>query len=544
MAALTLSGALLIVVALGLAGCTSETGTVPSLTPGQSAASSTSVTETMPQSTTTTVERVETYMADWNYDRANLQYLVDASDVIVRGRVIQEPVAQWNSPDGKQWTPKDASEGAQFYTTWTIQAEEVFKGDVSVGTEIPFRFEGGTVEFNGRVAHYVGNDYPEMSKGDEVIICGRRKTRIWGAEDLPGFWIPAGFFVFARGEDGAFQRMVPGGGPKGTDAISPNELRSMVADMRAGQIRDYFGLWVESVETLPAQPTALPPHFLTPPGEIDAFRAETDDGTSVVLPALGVKTPLWVFAGETNIEEVGSRLRSAMADERPVVVFGADEQEVYPYLPGSEEVVFFTPDVPRENKLIAWVPYQGFRTSVLMDSTEAQQEVRDLTDAEDLYWQLGALTLWRDWRGAWRRAPDTPDARLWPQNRGPYPETFSSTSIVGDQISRWVWQNGCNIVSDGSGRPTVIPIPNQIPAGIVVPAKVIEGSPYGTPRGGPAPQPGDMEITSLAPGEWDRYVELYQTGVAFYLVQGYDGYMHPAALEDVRTETSPDSLGR
>lgn len=551
-------GGLLLVAVLGLPGCDSGGAVLSSpssSTPATQLATSSSITTattvpsivTAPSTTTTMVERVETYTADWTYEAANLQNLVDFSEIIVRGRVVEEPVAQWNSPDGEQWKPKDATEGAQFYTTWIIQAVEVFKGDAWVGVQIPFRFEGGTVQFNGRRAHYVGNDYPEMKKGDEVIICGWTKTRIWGVEDLPGFWIPHGFSVFGKGPDGQFHRLVPGGGPEGSDEIGPRDVRSVIDDVRAGQIRDYFGLWAGNVESLPAKPASLPPHFLTPPQEIEAFAAQNDEGTPLVLPALGVKTPLWVVADEVELPEVGAKIEAAMKDERPVVISGADEDEVYPYLPGSAETVFFTPDVPRGHKLIAWVPYQGFRTSILMDPVAFPSgandlgDAEDLTDAEDLYWQMAALTLWRGWHEAWRRKPDAADTAIWPQNRGPYPIDFSTTSSPGAQVSRWVWQTGGNVVSDGHGKLLAIPIPPRIPAGIVVPAHRVEGDPYGRQRYADPQAPALTAAGGmwLAPNERTRYAELYETGLPFYMVQGYDGYLHPTAMDDPRITLSP-----
>lgn len=553
-------GGMLLLTLLGLLGCDSHDATVLPLSSGTATSPVTPTssavtqvgTEASPTSATpTTVDRVELYTADWAYERASLQYLVDSSDVIVRGRVIENPVARWNSPDGKQWTPKDSTEGAQFYTTWIVQAEEVFKGDAWIGAEIPFRFEGGTVEFNGRLAHYVGNDYPEMKEGDEVIICGQTETRIWGVEDLPGFWIPAGFFVFAKGPDGQFHRMVPGGGPEGSDEITPSDVQSVIKDVRAGQIRDYFGLWADNVESLPGKPAALPPHFLTPPQEIEAFTAE-NEGTPLVLSALGVKTPLWVFADELELTQVGAKITAAMNDERPVVISGADEGEVYPYLPGSEEAVFFTPDVPREHKLIAWVPYQGFRTSTIMDpvtvpwGTTDTRGVQGLTDDEDLYWQMAALTLWRDWHEAWRRKPDAADTAMWPQNRGPFPDELRPHEPATAQMLRWLWQNGGNIISDGHGEVLGIPVPERIPPGTVMPAETVEGDSYGGSRG---VDPQDPAFHSWATqwfpsddwssNEWQRYAELYQTGLPFYLVQGYDGYLHPAAADDPRIEISP-----
>ncbi len=524
---------------LGVGACTSVVPASSSGASGQTFASSPASTIAPPPSTTTTVEREELYTADWSYERANLAYLVSTCEIIIRGQVVEEPAARWNSPDGKPWQSTNSNEAAQFYTTWTIEAQEVLKGGAHVGQRLLFHAQGGTVEMNGRVAHYVGNDFPEMTKGDEVIIFGRTESPVWGTENLPGLWIPAGFFAFAKGKDGTFQRLVEGYGPVGSDTVTPDEVRSMIDDTRAGQIRDYFGLWAENVETLPARPSELPPHFLTPPGKIEAFRGGDGKGNPFVLPASGVKKPLWVFADGAHVSEVGAKIRAAMEEERPLVIAGADEEEVYPYLPGSEEVVFFTPDVPRERKLISWVPYQGFRTSIRMGSVAPVAGTQELTEAENVYWQMAALTLWRDWRTAWRRKPDSPTVGLWPQNRGPYPSSFPSESGPSGLMPRWVWQNGGNIVPDSSGKPFAIPVPQQIPAGILVPAQVVPGSPTGMSRSGIRPDP---PASWLAPGEWEQYVRLYRTGLTFYLIQGYDGYMHPAAKDDKRMANSPAPL--
>jgi hypothetical protein len=234
-----LLGGLLFLAALGVPGCDSaglavSSSSVSTTGTTQPTTTSSIVTTTMPSivtapsSTTTTVERIEFYTADWGYDRANVSYLAGRAEVIVRGRVAGEPTACWNSADGKQWIPKSPDEGPQFYTTWTVAVEEVLKGTVAAGDLVPFRFVGGTVEFNGRYAHYVGNDYPEMLAGDEVIIFGTTETRIQNTSDLPGYWILAGFAVFRLDENGRFVRMVPGNGPEGTDQTTIETIKYFV----------------------------------------------------------------------------------------------------------------------------------------------------------------------------------------------------------------------------------------------------------------------------------------------------------------------------
>ena len=141
--------------------------------------------------------RVQTYTADWDPAALTVSSLATGADVIVRGRVTQEPTARWNSADGKQWKPKSAAEGPQFYTTWIIRVDEVLKGSAKVGDLVDFRYVGGTVDFNGHRAHYVGNDYPDLSKDDQVIVFGITKTTMQNTAGLPGFWLlaPLGYLV-------------------------------------------------------------------------------------------------------------------------------------------------------------------------------------------------------------------------------------------------------------------------------------------------------------------------------------------------------------
>ena len=169
--------------------------------------------------------RVQTYTADWDPAALTVSSLASEADVIVRGRVTRDPTARWNSADGKQWKPKSAAEGPQFYTTWIIRVDEALKGSAKVGDLVDFRYVGGTVDFNGHRAHYVGNDYPDLSKDDQVIVFGIAKTTMQNTAGLPGFWLLAGGLSVFRLEDGQFVRVVEGGGAGVSNVTSIDAIR-------------------------------------------------------------------------------------------------------------------------------------------------------------------------------------------------------------------------------------------------------------------------------------------------------------------------------
>jgi hypothetical protein len=193
-----------------------------------------------------TTPRVQTYTADWDPAALTISSLATGADVIVRGRVTQEPTARWNSADGEHWKPKSATEGPQFYTTWIIRVDEVLKGSAKVGDLVDFRYVGGTVDFNGHRAHYVGNDYPDLSKDDQVIVFGIAKTNMQNTAGLPGFWLLAGGLSVFRLEGGRFVRVVEAGGAGVSNVTSIDGIRESL---------DHPGSDTASL------PAAMPPNF-------------------------------------------------------------------------------------------------------------------------------------------------------------------------------------------------------------------------------------------------------------------------------------------
>jgi hypothetical protein len=156
---------------------------------------------------------VQFYYAGYAADRLRLAPLLADSDVVVAGTVTIDPTSRWNSDDGRQWKPKVKTDGPQFYTSWEILVEESFKGPFRPGDAAVFHFVGGDVEWNGKWAHYTGNDFPGgLTPGDRVLVFGTAKTGMTGVIEPPGYWIHGGAYsVFYDFGDGTFQRMAFGG---------------------------------------------------------------------------------------------------------------------------------------------------------------------------------------------------------------------------------------------------------------------------------------------------------------------------------------------
>lgn len=240
-----LTTALLLVLAVAVFACgraddgSGGPSTVlpPATTATSGSAISPSTTSSAAPSTATTLEHVLSYNADYANETLRAPSMVKATDVVVMGEVIDGPRSRWNSSDGKQWTPRGAEEGPQFYTTWLIRVEESLKGPYEVGDTAAVHFYGGDVEFNGKLAHFTGDDYPEgLATGDRVIAFGTSRTRVGGVIDPPGYWLFAGGYgVFRESSPGVFERMRPWVDEAG-DRLTTDDVRFFLDNPEAVDI--------------------------------------------------------------------------------------------------------------------------------------------------------------------------------------------------------------------------------------------------------------------------------------------------------------------
>lgn len=236
---------LLLVLAVVLFACGSadnvsggpSTARSAATTTTPSSAISSSTTISVAPSTDTTLEHVLAYNADYGSETLRASSMVKSAEAIVMGEVIDGPDSRWNSKDGEQWTPKSPEEGPQFYTTWLIRVEESLKGPYEVGDTAAVHFYGGDVEFNGKFAHFTGDDYPEgLGTGDRVIAFGTSRTRVGGVVDPPGYWLFAGGYgVFRESSPGLFERMRPWVDEAG-DRLVPEDVHYFLANPEAVEI--------------------------------------------------------------------------------------------------------------------------------------------------------------------------------------------------------------------------------------------------------------------------------------------------------------------
>ena len=195
---LVLTAACLVVITLACLGCSGTTSSTKPVT-------------------------VQSYAADYDPAFLTLESMTAQAHIIVLGSVAEEPTARWNTADGKQ--PK---RDGQFYTTWTVRVEKVLKGNVRPGDLVSFRWTGGTVESGGGLTRLEGNDYPQLSKGAEVIVFGTADTVMPNTSGLPGCWLLAGGYSAFRSQDGSFVRMITAGGQQDANTTTLEQIEGLL----------------------------------------------------------------------------------------------------------------------------------------------------------------------------------------------------------------------------------------------------------------------------------------------------------------------------
>jgi hypothetical protein len=174
---------------------------------------------------------VNIYFADYDVKALDLTSLVQQADVIIVGTVVEGPSSRWNSEDGRQWKPRSKADGPQFYTTWKVAVEESLKGPYSAGDTAVFHFNGGDVQFDGRWAHYTGNDFPEgLATGDYVLVFGSTFTSVTGVVEPPGYWLWGGGYGVFRGPPvgGRLERLSDVGYPGIENNCTVDEVRKLL----------------------------------------------------------------------------------------------------------------------------------------------------------------------------------------------------------------------------------------------------------------------------------------------------------------------------
>jgi hypothetical protein len=166
---------------------------------------------------------VQSYAADWDPAFLTLESMTRQADVIVLGSIADDPTARWNTSDSKQ--PKG---GGGFYTTWTVRVEKAVSGGAKPGGLVAFRWEGGTVDADGGLTRLQGNDYPQLSKGMEVIVFGTTDTVMPNTSGLPGYWLLAGGYSVFRLQDGSFVRAITAGGEGVANTATLEEIEGLL----------------------------------------------------------------------------------------------------------------------------------------------------------------------------------------------------------------------------------------------------------------------------------------------------------------------------
>ena len=128
--------------------------------------------------------------ASWAYGTRTIKTQTETAEIIAVGEVTKVDPARWNSPDGKQWEPKEEGSLAMVYTTFYVQPTRLLKGESKFGTPIPFRVVGGIIGDTGQAAN-AGADakFSTIASGQQVIVFGLDDHRFER-------FIPEGCFLF------------------------------------------------------------------------------------------------------------------------------------------------------------------------------------------------------------------------------------------------------------------------------------------------------------------------------------------------------------
>ncbi|NLT35465.1 MAG: hypothetical protein GXX83_06165 [Gaiellales bacterium] len=130
--------------------------------------------------------------ASWAYGTRTIKTQTETAEIIAVGEVTKVDPARWNSPDGKQWEPKEEGSLAMVYTTFYVQPTRLLKGESKFGTPIPFRVVGGIIGDTGQAAN-AGADakFSTIASGQQVIVFGLDDHR-FGSECS---WTPAAYWL-------------------------------------------------------------------------------------------------------------------------------------------------------------------------------------------------------------------------------------------------------------------------------------------------------------------------------------------------------------
>jgi len=107
---------------------------------------------------------------------------------------------------------------------------------------------------------------------------------------------------------------------------------------------------------------------------------------------------------------------------------------------------------------------------------------------------------------------------------GPVPAGIEAAAEAGDpiyQIAKKVWESGGQVIPTGDGQ-YVVPLPEQIPAGVDFPTQIVSPHSPLSAAAASALRPPHF----LAHNELQLYRQLMGEGVGFQLKQGSDGYLH------------------
>jgi hypothetical protein len=165
----------------------------------------------------------------WPEGYTTISNQTQKSDVIVYGEVVKIDPGRWNSPDGRDWTPKDEMTVKLIYTTFYVKPVEMMKGKPKWGDPIAFRVSGGTVPGDDLIR--ASDDFGSLeglSVGDRVLVFGAELPGKYGDETSytpDGYWLVAETYSAFLEHDDAFKAL---GG-----ATSPSEKGSTLAQMKA-----------------------------------------------------------------------------------------------------------------------------------------------------------------------------------------------------------------------------------------------------------------------------------------------------------------------